>query len=118
MAGFVGITCPVTVSQTDAHRQPLLDDWHTDFATELLDPGRDMQRPHACDRCEAACVIPAEKLTGPAFIGTARMRIADRNGKELQKTALAAFVSGCHQRRQRRDRGANAMAYVMKRQPG
>jgi hypothetical protein len=100
MAGFVEITLPSdhSVKQMPTGKS-LLDDWHTDFATELLDPGRDMQRLHACDRCEAACVTLAEKLTAPARIGTARMHCGSY-GEELQKTALAAFVSRCHQRRQ------------------
>src|SRR3546814_14716432 len=65
-----------------------ISDWSSDVCSsdlQRLDPGRDMKRLQAGERCDAARRYPSQKLARCARIGPARMGIADGDGEELEE---------------------------------
>src|SRR3546814_15566613 len=62
-----------------------LDGGRAHLASQRLDPGRDVKRLQAGERCDAARRYPSQKLARCARIGTARMGIADGDGEELEE---------------------------------
>ncbi len=85
--------------------EALLDGRHAHFATELVNPSCNVERLHTRDHSDAARLTPSEKFASRARISATCVRIANRDGEELEETTLGLAVSRRDQDRQRYSRG-------------
>src|SRR3546814_18720002 len=74
-----------SVEQVAQGRALLLDGGRAHLASQRLDPGRDMKRPQAGERCDAARRYPSHKLARRARIGAASIGIAAGYGVAIEE---------------------------------
>src|SRR3546814_8861689 len=84
------------------------------LASQRLDPGRDMKRLQAGERCDAARRYPSQKLARCARIGTARMGIADGDGEELEEAQPRPLIGRRDERGQRSEEHTSELQSLMR----
>ena len=79
------------VEQVTDRGEALFDGRRGSLTAELLDVGRDMQRPHVDDRGDAGALAPGQKFPRRLRIGAARILVADVGGEEFEEAGLRAI---------------------------